>query len=155
MRSKSKSKAKGRSEQTSMPASQPAGAPCSSSATATTISPVGATADSESMNQVEITYNHFVSLGMPTDVISLTEFGRIYCPSHSTMIDSTTIKSDSKSKETMSKAKSKDATVSAASTLTQALDFICTHLVGRQEVRKRRALISQCVLHIHIFTLCV
>ena len=26
-------------------------------------------------NQVEITYNQFVSLGMPTDVISLTEFG--------------------------------------------------------------------------------
>ena len=94
-------------------------------------------------NKVEITYNQFVSLGMPTDVISLTEFGRLYCPPHST---STSITIDSKkSTKSKSKGKAKDtATIHTTSTLTQALDFICTHLVGRQEVRKQRALISQC-----------
>ena len=83
---------------------------------------------------------------MPTDVISLTEFGRLYCPPHSTST-SLTIDSDSKSnlKSTKSKSKGKaKATVAihTTSTLTQALDFICTHLVGRQEVRKQRALIN-------------
>ena len=99
-------------------------------------------------NQVEITYNQFVSLGMPTDVISLTEFGRLYCPPQSTST-SITIDSDSKSnlKSTKSKSKGKakdTVAIHTTSTLTQALDFICTHLVGRQEVRKQRALISQC-----------
>ena len=101
-------------------------------------------------NQVEITYNQFVSLGMPTDVISLTEFGRLYCPPQSTStsitIDSMMTKSNLKLTNTMSKGKAKDTTIHATPTLTQALDFICTHLVGRQEVRKRRAQISQCVL---------
>lgn len=94
-------------------------------------------------NQVEIIYNRFVSLGMPTDVISLTEFGRLYCPLHST---STSIKIDSMTTNSMSKGKAKGTTIHTTSKLTQALDFICTHLVGRQEVRIRRALISQCVL---------
>ena len=101
-------------------------------------------------NQVEITYNQFVSLGMPTDVISLTEFGRLYCLPQSTStsitIDSKTTKSNLNQTKSMSKGKAKDTTIHTTSTLTQALDFISTHLVGRQEVRKRRALISQCVL---------
>ena len=109
-----------------------------------------ATAESISTpNQVEITYNQFVSLGMPTDVISLTEFGRLYCPPHSPSssitIESMTTMSNLKSTKSMSKGKAKDTTIHTTSTLTQALDFICTHLVGRQEVRKRRALISQYV----------
>jgi len=62
-----------------------------------------------------------------------------------TQTDTTTTKSNLKSTKTMSKGKAKDTTIHATSTLTQALDFICTHLVGRQEVRKRRAQISQCV----------
>ena len=101
-------------------------------------------------NQVEITYNQFVSLGMPTDIISLTEFGRLYCPPQTTSTsitnDSMTTKSNLKSTKSMSKGKANDTTIHTTSTLTQALDFISTHLVGRQEVRKRRALISQCVL---------
>jgi hypothetical protein len=100
-------------------------------------------------NKVEITYNHFVSLGMPTDVISLSEFARLYCPppstSTSTTIDSVTTKSNLKSTKSMSKGKAKDTTIHTTSTLTQALDFLSTHLVGRQEVRKRRALIAKCV----------
>ena len=130
MRSKSKSTAKARSEQT-VSESQPAG-PSSSSTT-------------NNSNPVEVIYNQFVSLGMPTDVISLTEFGRIYCPSSTTIGSSTT---NLKSTKSMSKVQAKDATVNAASPLTRALDFISTHLVGRQEVRKRRALISQCVFPI-------
>lgn len=54
----------------------------------------------------------------------------------------------------MFKAKAKDDAMHAASTLTQSLDFICTHLVGRQEVRKRRALISQYVHHLIIQKAC-
>lgn len=97
-------------------------------------------------NQVEIIYNKFVSLGMPTDVISLTEFGRLYCPPHHSTSITIDSKSNSKSIKSTSKGKAKDTTtIQTTSTLTQALDFISTHLVGRQEVRKRRALISQCV----------
>ena len=96
-------------------------------------------------HQVEITYNQFVSLGMPTDVISLTEFARLYCPPQNSTIGSMVAESNLKS--TKSKGKAKDTTIhtTTSSTLTQALDFICTHLVGRQEVRKRRAQIAQCV----------
>ena len=104
-------------------------------------------------NKVEITYNHFVSLGMPTDVISLSEFARFYCPppstSTSTTIDSVTTNSNLKPTKSMSKGKGKakdtTTTTHTTSALTQALDFLCTHLVGRQEVRKRRALIAKCV----------
>ncbi|KAF8816462.1 hypothetical protein BYT27DRAFT_7333454 [Phlegmacium glaucopus] len=145
IRSKSKSKAKAISEQTVL------SRPPYASSSSTTASTGTMTESNPSPNQVEITYNQLVSLGMPTDLISLTEFGRIYSSSipspyytsTSTTTNSTTTKPNLKSTKSMSKAKAKDTTIDATSTLTQALDFICTHLVGRQEVRKRRALISQ------------
>ena len=67
----------------------------------------------------------------------------VYRPtSTSITIDSMTTKSNLKSTKSMSKGKAKDTTIHTTSTLTQPLDFISTHLIGRQEVRKQRALIS-------------
>lgn len=132
MKFNSKSKAKARLE-------QPATSVLSSTA--------GTLMESKSKpNQVEITYNQLVSLGMPSALIPLAEFRRIYSPlppmtSHSNSnpsINSTMTKPSLN----LTKSKAKDTT-HATSTLTQAIDFICTHLVGRQEVRKRRARISQ------------
>ena len=66
MRSKSKSKAKASSEQT---------VSCPAGTSSSIISPVSSTTKiNPTTNQVEITYKQLVSLGMPTDVISLTEF---------------------------------------------------------------------------------
>lgn len=136
MKFDSKSKAKAMLEQTVL---QPATSVVSSTA--------GTMTESKSKpNQVEITYNQLVSLGMPSALISLAEFRRIYSPlppmtSHSnsnSSINSTMTKPNLN----LTKSKAKDTT-HATSTLTQAIDFICTHLVGRQEVRKRRARISQ------------
>ena len=139
--SKSQAQAKFKNKLATYPESEPGSEMSSNSKAKAATEPVSAP------NQVEIAYNQFVSLGMPTDVISLTEFGRLYRPtSPSITIDSVTTNSNLKSTKSMSKGKAKDTTIhSNTATLTQALDFICRHLVGRQEVRRRRALICQCV----------